>query len=488
MKSASLVARVHKRGAPPPAMSPPWADLRSQLAEMGVAFGADAVRDLEAEGCVEAAEALRGAIAGSPKGSGTRAADAAWARLKHGVGWTTAAWRECYVLGQLRSAVESGEDASGMDSGDNERRATLLHTAMLAVDMAHVMGAPRETARPFARAIELLSMKTVNEANAGEEHTADDTAAGLKISNVLPNGIAPSIDPAHALELRPNMTKKEFKKEFFNLDKPVALGCIGKEWVALDKWRDLSWLKATHGHRNIPLEMNAYDATDWSEDVKSITEFIDDYLSPSVEFDRDRTVNVSGDDVDTTISTNRQSSKPKNIAYLAQHQLFEQLPDLLSDFDTPGVCDAFGGAHRVNAWIGTSGTVTPCHFDSYDNVLGQVCGFKFVRLYHEKDAPFMYRHTAKWESNRKWPENDDGNENDDVDEKNINQTTSNARSAQGNISQVDVMDPDLSKFPLFRNAHHMDIVLGPGEFIYIPARCWHYVEALTTSVSLNFLF
>lgn len=29
---------------------------------------------------------------------------------------------------------------------------------------------------------------------------------------------------------------------------------------------------------------------------------------------------------------------------------------------------------------------------------------------------------------------------------------------------------------------------GPGEFIYIPARTWHYVRGLTTSISLNFLF
>ena len=53
---------------------------------------------------------------------------------------------------------------------------------------------------------------------------------------------------------------------------------------------------------------------------------------------------------------------------------------------------------------------------------------------------------------------------------------------------MDVERPDHEKFPLFANARHMDVVLGPGEFVYIPARCWHYVRALTTSVSLNFLF
>ena len=47
-------------------MSPPWDDLRSALAGMGESFGADAVRDLQAEGCADAADALVGAIAGDP--------------------------------------------------------------------------------------------------------------------------------------------------------------------------------------------------------------------------------------------------------------------------------------------------------------------------------------------------------------------------------------------------------------------------------------
>ena len=62
------------------------------------------------------------------------------------------------------------------------------------------------------------------------------------------------------------------------------------------------------------------------------------------------------------------------------------------------------------------------------------------------------------------------------------------RDAQGNFSRVDAEAPDLDAFPLFRRATHMDVVLGPGEFVYVPARCWHYVRALTTSVSVNFSF
>lgn len=465
---------------------------------MGESFGADAVRDLQAEGCADAADALLGAIAGDP-GAGARAAAIAWARLKTGVGWTTPAWRECYVIGQLREATEAGEQAAALEGSTRAaERDAALRRAMLAVDMAHVMGAPGETARPFARAIE-----TCLKLNANDEIHREELPM---IPDALPANVAPSIDPKHALPRRDALSSKEFKKDFFNQDKPVCLGAVGASWPALAKWRDLAWLKKQHGHRNVPLEVGAFDDEAWREEVTSLGRFVDEFLAPSARADENLAGRMkNGAQTSATLldankrrrvtddtSVTRSETK---IAYLAQHQLFEQIPDLLADFEAPEVCDAFGGADRVNAWIGTRGTVTPCHFDSYDNVLGQVAGFKFVRLYDAKDAPFMYRHEGAWEENRTWPSSGEGEKKgakDDGGEENENENANalrlGARGAQGNISRVDVERPDHEKFPLFANARHMDVVLGPGEFVYIPARCWHYVRALTTSVSLNFLF
>jgi len=64
------------------------------------------------------------------------------------------------------------------------------------------------------------------------------------------------------------------------------------------------------------------------------------------------------------------------VAYLAQHMLFDQIPSLQSDFEIPEYTEC-GGLEGVNAWLGTSGTVTPLHCDSYDNFLTQVVGFKY---------------------------------------------------------------------------------------------------------------
>ncbi len=76
--------------------------------------------------------------------------------------------------------------------------------------------------------------------------------------------------------------------------------------------------------------------------------FMTDYLQPSV---------------------NQQTDA--EVAYIAQHPLFDQLPNLTSDFEQPGLMG--GESMQMNAWIGTEGTVTPLHFDSYDNFLAQVC-------------------------------------------------------------------------------------------------------------------
>ena len=411
-----------------------WDDLRATLAGMGDAFGNDAADELEAEGDADAARALRGAIKGEPRGAGRTAAEAAWARLQTGVGWTISAWRECYVLGQLREATETGERAAALpagssaaqttttktivadsagegDGGDSAEKETvetdteggreaLLRRAMLAIDMAHIMGGPGEVVQQFGRVVEALVREGQNKNPSSSAASVEEEemkgpplkmAGGtpLLIPDVLPAAVAVTVDPAHALERAEGLTNREFKRGYFNTDKPVALGNLGGAWPAVSKWRDLAWFRDRHGHRNVPLEVGAYDDTsNWREEVMLFSRFIDEYLLPGLadELDPPTPTMTAGEEVETGGGGGESKSESKSggavggkstskgVAYLAQHQLFEQLPSLLRDFDPPPVCDVAGGLQRVNAWVGTAGTVTPCHFDSYDNLLGQVAG------------------------------------------------------------------------------------------------------------------
>ena len=79
------------------------------------------------------------------------------------------------------------------------------------------------------------------------------------------------------------------------------------------------------------------------------------------------------------------------IAYLAQHSLFDQFTELKKDFQPPAFASSVaGGVQRVNAWLGTAATVTPLHFDSYNNFFVQVVGCKIVRLYMPDQTERLY--------------------------------------------------------------------------------------------------
>jgi ribosomal protein L16 Arg81 hydroxylase len=112
-------------------------------------------------------------------------------------------------------------------------------------------------------------------------------------------------------------------------------------------------------------------------------------------------------------------------------------------------------------WFGTAGTVTRLHHDSYDNLLTQVFGYKYVRLYATSQTPKLYV---------------------------IKPAANTSTTGQGNISAVDVESPDLAVHPLFASAVYMETILGPGDMLFIPRNVWHYVRGLTPSFSINFWF
>lgn len=79
----------------------------------------------------------------------------------------------------------------------------------------------------------------------------------------------------------------------------------------------------------------------------------------------------------------------RETGYLAQHELFDQIPPLRRDIMTPDYCALLladeeddGGAESVatNAWFGPGGTVSPLHNDPFHNLLAQVVGSKRVSV------------------------------------------------------------------------------------------------------------
>ena len=108
----------------------------------------------------------------------------------------------------------------------------------------------------------------------------------------------------------------------------------------------------------------------------------------------------------------------------------------------------------INAWLGPAGTLSPLHHDPDHNLLAQVVGSKYVRLYSPAQTERLYPRT----------------------------------DAVHRVSSQ-IVDPDAhdaARFPRFGGAPYADVVLNAGEVLYIPPRWWHFVEARETSFSVSF--
>eukprot|EP00882_Tetradesmus_deserticola_P020376 GHRQ01022013.1.p2 GENE.GHRQ01022013.1~~GHRQ01022013.1.p2 ORF type:complete len:131 (+),score=21.77 GHRQ01022013.1:480-872(+) len=83
----------------------------------------------------------------------------------------------------------------------------------------------------------------------------------------------------------------------------------------------------------------------------------------------------------------------------------------------------------------------------------QVVGRKYVRLYHPRCTHLLYPHEA---------------------------------GMHANTSRVDLDAVDEQRFPGFAATPFSDVVLQPGDMLYMPPKHWHYVKSLSASFSVSF--
>ncbi|KAJ1979443.1 hypothetical protein H4R35_001518 [Dimargaris xerosporica] len=206
-------------------------------------------------------------------------------------------------------------------------------------------------------------------------------------------------------------------------------------WPALSTrpWANLQYVQEAMGpSRLVPVEVG-YQYTDaqWTQQFLRVDAFFRDYLTPSVRADWSM--------VNNGTITALPTSRP---AYLAQHDLLAQMPRLARDVSVPDYCystidDNAIAEPLIHAWFGPRHTVSPLHHDSYHNLLVQVVGFKYVRLYPPSETAKLYPFTDE-------------------------------SSLLTNTSQVDLDHVDHSQFPKFADAFYYECILQPGQMLYIP--------------------
>lgn len=239
-----------------------------------------------------------------------------------------------------------------------------------------------------------------------------------------------------------------------------------KNWPALEAWRDPEYLmdKTIGGRRLVPVETGtSYVDAGFGQKIIRFKEFMDKYIL--------------------------HPESPTDKGYLAQHDLFSQIPSLRNDVMIPDYCymDApgphpsspFASAHAhlprleeplLNAWFGPAGTTTPLHTDPYHNILAQVVGRKYVRLYAPRESMNLYARGIE----------------DGIDMSNTSMLD------VGILAGLDGTQSDrvaaAAQFPFAKNAVYMECILEEGECLYIPIGWWHYVRSLSVSFSVSFWF
>ncbi|NXD25810.1 KDM8 protein, partial [Spelaeornis formosus] len=239
--------------------------------------------------------------------------------------------------------------------------------------------------------------------------------------------LPPAVQPQDLIPHLHCPSLEHFRDNYLVPQRPVVLEGIMDHWPCMKKW-SVDYFCQVAGCRTVPVELGArYTDEEWSQQLMTVSDFISQYIMAE-----------------------------NNVGYLAQHQLFDQIPELKEDISIPDYCCLGEGEEddiTINAWFGPGGTISPLHQDPQQNFLAQVFGRKYIRLYSPQDSENLYPHESQ---------------------------------ILHNTSQVDVEDPDMVKFPNFTKASFQSCILMPGQILFIPVKYWHYVRSLELSFSVSF--
>ena len=400
-----------------------------------------------------------------------------------------ACWRELFrEASLLKFSALAVKDVWGQKEACSSKLPTIpplcdavMDDMVRTIDMALIMAGPPpslDTRDAISAVLGLL--ESCNMVDRGDERSTKRRKLNCSpdhAANRFPSGsvFAPAISN-HI----PRISSPSFESFEQHMQNPKD-HCIGSEPIiitgVLDSWPargDRPWnnpnyllSKTIEGRRLVPIETGrSYVDNGWGQTIITFKEFLNQYILLGSQ--------------NSVLAT----------GYLAQHDLFAQIPSLRNDIAIPDYCytspppphnsSPLAPKHSempqledplLNAWFGPAGTITPLHTDPYHNILAQVVGRKYIRLY------------APGEGNKIYPRSiEDGG----VDMSNTSAVDIGVLA--GWDGTVHEQKKAHESFPLFNEAQYVDCILNEGECLYIPVGWWHYVRSLSISFSVSFWF
>lgn len=221
--------------------------------------------------------------------------------------------------------------------------------------------------------------------------------------------------------------EETFLIEYFLKSKPVIIKGYVNKWDAYNKWSHKFFYQSFY-YRSIPVEYGeSYVSSDYSSKVITFGEYL--------EFSN-------------------------NTGYLAQHNIFHQIPQLKDDIMITSLvfCDSTTSQYDdvdMNIFLGKPKCYSPLHQDPRHNFFCQINGKKFVRLvsngYDNKNELYCFDNTTP----------------------------------NKNSSKVNVFDIDKKLYPNITNVIFEDYLMEAGDCLFIPKGYFHAMFGVTNNISLS---
>jgi hypothetical protein len=254
----------------------------------------------------------------------------------------------------------------------------------------------------------------------------------LKLESVLDvrHDLAALAPDAGTIAHHPVVTREQFLSNYYSANRPVLIEGLIDGWPALTRWGP-DYMAETVPDAEIQVMVDRVADPDYeinSEQHKSTMRMAD------------------------YVEAVQNSGRTNDIYMVANNHVLDQpgLAPLWDDFVVPEIYLDPATAHGSTFfWFGPGGTVTPLHHDVINVLFVQVHGSKRIILISPLETHHVYNETAVY-------------------------------------SSVNALDPDLETYPRFARATRHELVVGPGQALFIPVGWWHCVEAVDTSISMSF--
>ena len=232
------------------------------------------------------------------------------------------------------------------------------------------------------------------------------------------------------IDVLSNISPDDFKRKYYTPKLPVVITDLAKEWPAYTKW-NWQYFKEIVGDIKVGLYNNvksdAYTPINTADDYKTFGEYVD------------------------------MIQKGPAAWRIFLFNIFDHAPQLINDFTWPEhLMKGFVKKYPM-LFTGGATSITHMHFDmDMSHILHtQFAGRKRVLLFDHSEKNKLYRKPFEV----------------------LSLADFSNYSEEGK--------PDYEKFPALKYAKGYEVILNPGDTLFMPAGCWHHMEYIESGFALS---